>query len=276
MLSLLSFPSSTRLRIGVLPTRLLPQAPQAELFPPGSAVDAVAALLERVTISAGGSASTIRGFVDGSERLHLTTTINEEHKILRLFERTNAPVSHLLLAQHPSQPMPTTFIGRSIFRTFIHLTHFTLHARIGVCATLLRVLSPQADPSHRDPVLLPSLEDLTIGVATQRRSEISTSLRGGDLTLRYPDSGILVTIHFRECCKLFPTVLDARREQGFRLSRLEFFSYEEGCMDKSDSVVSHVDLAAFEGNLVKRELEILGRLVDEPVVFSGYRFFRDA
>ncbi|KAM5542082.1 hypothetical protein V8D89_004392 [Ganoderma adspersum] len=274
MLSLLSFPPSTRLRIRILPTRLLPRVPQAELFPPGSAVDTVATLLDRVTIASGGLASTIHGFADRSELLHLTTTINEEHRILHLFERTNAPVSRLLLTQHPSQSMPAMFIGWSIFCTFIHLTHFAL--RIGVCATLLRVLCPPAEPSHRNPVLLPHLKDLTIGVATQHRSDISTSLRRRDLTLRQPNGGILVTIHFRECCNLFPRVLDAHREQGLHLSHLEFFSYEEGCMDKPDSVVSHVDLASFERYLVECEIGLLRGLVDSPVVFSGYRFFTDA
>ncbi|PIL33077.1 hypothetical protein GSI_04526 [Ganoderma sinense ZZ0214-1] len=281
MLSLLAFPSSTRLRIGVVPPLVFPLG---EFVAPGSALEAVVALLDRVAIT-GGPTSTIRGFAststtstsDGSERLRLTTSF-DERRTLRLFERVDPPVSHLLLAQHPAQRMPPMFMDQTIFRTFRHLTHLALHGRIGVCAELLSMLRPPTTPPD-GPVLLPLLKDLTVGVATQRRSEISTALRRGDLAYE-PDGGTGVTMHFGECCRLFPGVLDARRERGYqyRLSRLEFFSYEEGCMAKADSedpVVSHVDLAAYEGNLVECELAPLRALVDGPVVFSGYRFFTD-
>lgn len=109
-----------------------------------------------------------------------------------------------------------------------------------------------------------------MGLATKRCSGISKSLRCD------PDApASVVTTHFRECCRIFPEVLDGRRQQGLRLSRLEFFSYEEGCMarpGKPDPVVSHADLAALCRNVVEREIEPLRRFVDDSVIFSGYRF----
>ncbi len=268
ILSLLTFPSSTRVDIGIVFGR--PHSLR-DLFVPGSALDTVVALIDSVTIH-GGRTSTIRGLTDGAERLRFTARLSfwdPSVIAIRLFRRTNAPVSRLLLAQHPAQRMPATSTGSTIFSAFSRLTHLTLHGRSSVCSGFLSALHPTRTASS-EPALLPLLKDLTVGIATKRCSGISKSLRGGP---NAPAS--VVTTHFRECCRIFPEVLDGRRQQGLRLSRLEFFSYEEGCMarpGKPDPVVSHVDLAALCRNVVEREIEPLRRFVDDSVVFSGYRF----
>ncbi|PIL33073.1 hypothetical protein GSI_04522 [Ganoderma sinense ZZ0214-1] len=282
LLPLLTFPPSTRVEIRIDPKRLPPL--QRNLLVPGTALDTVAALIDHVAISSG-PISTIRGLIDGSERLRITGNFDEwsvgqVSEILRLFERSHTPVSRLLLAQHPTQRMPRSSEGWLICLAFPHVTHLTLHGRLAVCAAFIRALSPPVSyyaGSEQELPSLPHLKDLTVGVGTKRHSAMSVLLRRGDVA-RQTDGGIFVRIHFRECCRLFPRVLEARGGRGYRLSRLEFFSYEEGCMARpsSESVVSHVDLAAYEGNLVDRELAPLRALVDGPVVFSGYRFFKDA
>ena len=298
LLSLLSCPSSKlRLDIGIVSNRRFRYGAYSVR---GSMLEAVVALIDHVTI-AGGPTSTIRGFAAGTERLRLTAdfevdgwTPAQVERTLCVFERTVAPVSHLFLAQNATQRMPATFAtGSSIFPAFPHLTHLTLHARRGICAEFVRALRPpephyrhRAASSASAPPMLPLLKDLTVGVATKRGSQISKSLRQRpDLTDSMPtgmaNGGVsIITTHFSECCRLFPGCLYARMRQGYRLSRLEFFSHEEGCTDtgKPASVVSHVDLAAFgsDNSVVKREFEPLRRFVDGPVVFSGFRFFMDA
>ncbi len=268
MLSVLTFPSSTHVDIGVVLGRGFPRV---DLFVPGSSLDTVVALIDSVIIR-GGPTSTIRGLADGAEHLRFTASLSfcdPSAMAVRLFARTNAPVSRLLLAQHPAQGMSATFVvDGGAFSAFPHLTHLTLHCRTIVCARLLSTLHPP-----QSPVLLPLLKDLTVGLGMKRRSGLCKALRCGDIAL----DGV-VTAHFRKCCRIFPGVLDGRGQQGLRLSRLEFFSYEEGCVAKPDSdpVVSHVDLEALHRTVVEREIEPIRRLVDGPVVFSGYRFFTHA
>ncbi|KAM5542083.1 hypothetical protein V8D89_004393 [Ganoderma adspersum] len=275
ILSLLTFPPSTCLQIRIVRGSW---RASGELFVPGAALDAAVAHIDHVTIHSGPT-STIHGLSDGTARLRVTAdwedwSPRQLERTLRIFERTGAPILRLLLAQHTAQRIPETFKGHTVFAAFSRLTNLTLHGRSGVCAALLRVLSPPP-PGFQEPVLLlPLLKDLTVGIATKRRSEISKSLRRGDLTrAHWPDRSVYVSIHFKECCKLFPGVLDTRSQRGCRLSRLEFFSFEEGCMAKADSVVSHVDLAALMPGLVEHAIWPLQGLVDGPVVFSGYWFF---
>ena len=281
MLSLLTFPSSTRVDIRLISP---PAFLQEDLFVPGSALDAMAALIDRVTIH-GGPTSTIRGHINGAESLRVSADFDEGRasqfeRTIGVFARTDAPVSHLLLAQHPTQRMPAAFTGQTIFPAFPHLTHLALHGRRNVCSELLSALRPPRAPASASGLLpLPLLQHLTVGLATKRRSEISNSLRrGGTVDMPKDRCGAVVAVHFRECCRVFPGVLGGRRRLGHRLSRLEFFSYEEGCMAKldSDPAVSHADLAAVDRNLVERGIGPLQRLVDGPVVFSGYRFFTQA
>ncbi|KAM5542090.1 hypothetical protein V8D89_004400 [Ganoderma adspersum] len=274
LLSLLTFPPSTRVDIGIAPKGGFQQN---NLFFPGSTLDAVTASTDQVTIHSGPT-STIRGLAEGAEHLSLTASFDEWN--LYDFERAIylfAPASRLLLAQHPAQRMCTMCEAWRVFPAFPHLTHLALHGRTSVCVDILKGLRPLRT-APLDGVLppraLPLLKDLTVGLATKRRSEISRALRAGDEDTVAPDGA--VATHFRECCRLFPGFLEARRRLGYGLSRLEFFSYEEGCMGKSDSVVSHVDLAAVALRMVEREIGPLRGLVDGPVVFSGYRFFADA
>ncbi|PIL33076.1 hypothetical protein GSI_04525 [Ganoderma sinense ZZ0214-1] len=273
LLSFLTIPSSARLDISIV----FPSWPAyGDLFVAGGAQDAVVALVDYVTIFSG-PMSTVRGFtVRGSECLRVTASLDDTRRTVHLFKRTDAPVSRLLLAQHTAQRKPLPFGGRFVFAAFPHVTHLTIHGRKGVCAGFLRALYPPPPPSG-DPPPLPLLTDLTVGVATKRRSAISESLRRGDVTHKR-DGGAFVPVHFRECCRLFPkvSVPNVRSERGYRLSRFELFSYEEGCMGKPDSVVSHVDLAALMPELVERGIKPLRGLVDGSVVFSGYRFFMDA
>ena len=116
-----------------------------------------------------------------------------------------------------------------------------------------------------------------MGVATKVRSQISRTFQSGDIRRRSLNSGALA-VYFRECCRLlrgFPSV--ARSERGCRLSSLEVFSYQEGCMEKPDSAVSHVDLAApVVHGLIAHKPELFRGLVDGLVMFLGYRFFMDA
>ncbi|KAI1791597.1 hypothetical protein LXA43DRAFT_1140163 [Ganoderma leucocontextum] len=265
ILSHLSFPSSTRVDIGIV--RGLRSA-QGDMFAPGSALDPVVALIDEVTMQCGAT-STILGYTDGAERLRICGNFDEwgipqVERTMYLFYRTNAPVSRLLLAQHPSQRMPIVFIGRIILPAFPHLTHLILHCRHGACSELLETLNLPCPPFS---MMLPRLKDLTVGFATKRRSTISRALRCGDIT---PDG--VVAVHFRECCRILRGILVGRKQWGYRLPRLEFFSYEEGCMAKSDPVVSHIDLAALKLQLVESGIRPLQGLVDEPIVFSGYRF----
>ncbi|PIL33075.1 hypothetical protein GSI_04524 [Ganoderma sinense ZZ0214-1] len=326
ILSHVSCPASIRLDVGVT---FIPRLP-TEMYPVrGPMLEAVGALVDRVTITAGPT-STIRGFTSGVERLRLTVDFTGGYwfsghvsKILDAFQRTSSPVSHLFLAQRTAQRIPGILAGMLIFPAFPHLTHLTLHARIGACREFIKELRPSLPRDYENPpvlVLLPHLKELIVGVAMRRRSEMCKVLRrrvagaddsdedkdgdedgdegededededgdgdsdeddrededeggagGGDIA---PDSA--VAVHFSECCRLFPVVLRARMRRGHRLSRLELFSYEEGCMGKPESAVSHVGLADFGSELVKREFEPLWELVDGPVVFSGYRFFADA
>ncbi|KAI1791613.1 hypothetical protein LXA43DRAFT_1181743 [Ganoderma leucocontextum] len=270
ILAHLSFPSSTRVDIGI--ARGLRPA-QGDMFAGGFALNAVGALIDEVTMQCG-AMSTILGYTDGAERLRICGSfdewdLNQVGRTIYLFYRTNAPVSRLLLTQHPSQRMPIAFIGRIILPAFPHLTHLTLHCRRGACSELLETLNLPSPPFS---MMLPRLKDLTVGFATKRRSTISRALRCGDIT---PDG--VVAIHFRECCRILrgidlPVVSSTGRQQGYRLSRLEFFSYEEGCMAKRDPVVSHIDLAALKPQLVESGIRRLQGLVDDPIVFSGYRF----
>ncbi|KAM5542081.1 hypothetical protein V8D89_004391 [Ganoderma adspersum] len=291
LLSLLSCPySKLRLDIGIVSN---PHFPYGVYSVRGFVLEAVAALVDHIAIT-GGPTSTIRGFAAGTEHLRLTTdfdldgwTSAQVERTLCVFERTGAPVSHLLLMQHAMQRMPVTFAtGCSIFPAFPYLTHLTLHARRDICAKFIQALRPLelyscyrygAAPSASGPPLLPLLKDLTVGVATKHHLQISKSLwHRPDLTHSAPANGSvsIITTHFSECCRLFPGCLYTRMSQGCRLSCLEFFSYEEGCIGKPASIVSHVGLAAFgSGEVVKQEFEPLQRFVDGPVMFSGFRFF---
>ncbi|KAM5542067.1 hypothetical protein V8D89_004377 [Ganoderma adspersum] len=250
LLSLLTFPPSTRVDIGI----------------------AVVTLVDSVTI-ASGPTSTIREPAGGSARLRVTAKLDQwtpyhVNRIFRLLRRAGAPVSRLLLAQHPAQRMPSACDGRAVFPRFLHLTDLALHGRSSVCNELIRALRPPPPPASSEPAPLPLFKDPTVGVATKLGSQSPD---------QQPNNGIFVAIHFRECCRLLRGFPSARSERGCRkLSRLEVFSYEKGCMGKPDSAVSHVDLAALVPGLVEHELEPLRRLVDGLVVFSGYRFFTDA
>ncbi|KAM5542100.1 hypothetical protein V8D89_004410 [Ganoderma adspersum] len=283
LLSLLTFPSSTRVDIRIV-RKGHPRHGTNNLFFPdkSSALLAVVSLIDQVTIHSG-LTSTIRGLTSGTggaERLCITANFdewnpNDFERAIRLF----APASRLLFAEHPAQRMCTMCQAWRVFSAFAHLTHLALHGRTSMCADVLEGLRPLPN-APLDGVLppraLPCLKDLTVGLATKRHSEVSRALRhwqAGDPDVRVDDA---VATHFRECCRLFPGFLEARRQLGHGLSRLEVFSYEEGCMGKPDSVVSHVDLAARAPGLVEREIEPLRGLVDGPVVFSGYRFFADA
>ena len=283
ILSHLRFPPSTCVQIRIV--RGMRRA-SGEPFVPlaGAALDAAVAHIDHVTIYSGPT-STIRGLADGAACLRVTADWQDWSSsrlewTLRIFERTSTPVSRLLLSQHTAQPMDEAFMGRVVFSAFSRLTHLTLHGRSGVCAALLRVLSPPSHGVTEPALLVPLLKELTVGIATKRRSEISKSLRREDLTQtqleRWPGRSVFVSVHFKECCRLFPGVLGARSQRGCRLSRLEFFSFEEGCMAMADSVVSHVDLAALMPGFVDHAIWPLRRFVDGPVVFSGYRFFTDA
>ena len=119
------------------------------------------------------------------------------------FEHTGAPVSRLLLPQHPGQRM-----------------HASGHICVSGCTRLILVLCLLAGLSH-DPILLSHLKVHTIGATTKRRCKTNKSLgRCSDLARRQPDNGILIMAYFCECCRLLPRFPSARREWCCRLSRL--------------------------------------------------------
>ena len=105
------------------------------------------------------------------------------------------------------------------------------------------------------------LEDLTLGFETPRGDDSISPLRSHDITADVADE-------FQQRCKVLAMYL-----RGRRLSRFEFFLYEEGCMSQDTTPVSHIDLAALKPELVEDGLRMLKALVGGTVVFSGYHFF---
>ncbi|PIL33072.1 hypothetical protein GSI_04521 [Ganoderma sinense ZZ0214-1] len=287
VLSLLTFPPSTRIDIGIdsRPPFIFDHIEEKDLFVQGSSLDGVAALVDQVTFRSGPT-STICGLTEGTERLRITASFSEwslpyfEHAI-RLFERTGAPVSRFLLTQHPGQRMCTMARSWRVLPAFPHITHLALHASDSICDDIFGDLQCRRMVPPPDTMLpstsLPLLKELTVGVGVER---------GTGWLLRQPASegnisapGGAVAPHMRESCGLFPGFLEAGCRSGYRLSRLEIFSYEERYgMAKaySDYIASHVDLAALAPGPVEREIAPLRAWVDGPVVFSGHRLYTDA
>ncbi|KAI1791594.1 hypothetical protein LXA43DRAFT_1010955 [Ganoderma leucocontextum] len=154
--------------------------------------------------------------------------------------------------------------GDGILAAFPHLTH--LNIRSSNATSFLFSLSFEQGSL---PARFLFLEGLTLGFETPRGHESITPLRRHNITSA-------IASEFRQLCGILTTVLANRDRYGCRLSRLEFFSYEEGCMAENASLVSHIDLAALSGELVEDGIKPLKALVDGPVVFSGYHFFTHA
>ncbi|PIL33070.1 hypothetical protein GSI_04519 [Ganoderma sinense ZZ0214-1] len=213
--------------------------------PPVASIDEVRVRVTRKT--------SIRSFAEGRERFSLRTnpsdclSSNLSDSLLHLFTRIVAPVSHFRLRQ-------SSLVSLALHRS---------------------VYSPVAQPSHvlaRGSLLLPSLADLTLGFVVPRSGTLSMSLREGVV------SSAVATL-FRDCGATFTSVLAERSARGSRLSRLEFFWLEDGCIVEDacpgeDSRVGQVELS---GEQVEEALglEPLRELVDGPVIFAGYRFLAE-
>ena len=239
-----------------------------DLFVSGSALDVVIAVVDRITVQVGPK-TFLRGYTGGHERVRINfndrLSLAHGQSLVRLFIRTAAPVSHLHLTQAHSIPLGVTFaFDWQTFTAFPLITHLSVHSPFA--QPFLQALNP----SHhlaRGSTLLHSLRDLGIGFTMHRGDPVNMSLRRGEITSH-------IAKLLRKCCNTLSEVPMERNARGSRLSRAEFFWYDDGCMDEEAPPGLCVDLAELNREWVEdgSGLKPLRELVDGPVIFAGFRF----
>ncbi|KAM5542093.1 hypothetical protein V8D89_004403 [Ganoderma adspersum] len=253
--------------------------PQPDPLIDNPTLNAIVAFIDQIIIE-NGPTPTVRGYADGSERLCIRYVSGEwnrsreaELSLTRLFTHANAPVSHLILTTPPRTghyaSLSNCPFSEQVLAAFPRITHLNVRSP-NATSILFSLGTARRSYSGRSPSAPFSfLEDLTIGFETPRGHENIVPLRRYDITAD-------VVSQFRNLCGILTTVLADRSQHRRRLSRLEFFSYEEGSIPQKACPVSHIDLAALAPESVEDGLRKLKALVDGPVVFSGYHFFTHA
>ena len=247
--------------------------PQDEVVASTSPLGPIVAVLEQVTIRRL-RRTIFQGYTEGVERLRIDYHVYEnrpyQQGLFDLLTRLQPPTTHFhlscttLLTDEGDLALDPFAVTSRIFAAFPHLTHISIHSDSAL--SYIKALSPEHSPWPADPMPCLSLEELTIGFQMPRSGPVPSALRRGEITPA-------VAAQIEKPYRVLLQILEARLARGHRLSRLEFFAYEEGCLREGVPPVTHVDLASLKSEMVESSIEALKDLVDGPVVFGGYRFF---
>ncbi|KAM5542036.1 hypothetical protein V8D89_004346 [Ganoderma adspersum] len=178
------------------------------------------------------------------------------------FFRDTARVMRLVVAGHNHLDMQSIE-----WRAFPHLIEAEVRGRKAGYALGNLVRKPDTASASTGPaVVCPGLKVLVLDfvLGPQRTDGLGDALRGGDVAV--------VEADLRKRCADLEHGLSLRSGMGTRLTRLEFRCTEQGWSESLNGRKSTLDPSGSGWTSWRPIVEPLEKLVDGPVVFTGYRF----